>query len=84
MVGVIEDDKELICTDCLTIIPNCISCSSNSTCDLCTPGYQLTNLKDAFGNTNQLCLSHFCGVVGDGEGCQPNIPDVLDNCVKSD
>ena len=51
-VGVIEDDKELICTDCAEIIPNCLSCSSNSTCDLCNSGYQNVQLYDAFGNEN--------------------------------
>ena len=78
--GEIESKKELVCEDCSTIIPNCLSCSNTTYCDLCQPGYQNAALIDAFNNTNNLCLSSFCGLTGDGAGCSDGI-EIL-NCIR--
>ena len=35
MIGAIESLEELECTDCSTLIPNCLSCNSTDYCNLC-------------------------------------------------
>lgn len=55
--GILESDRELVCTDCAVLIPNCIQCNSSQNCQLCQAGYLRAEIKDALGQTNVVCLS---------------------------
>jgi hypothetical protein len=67
--GIIESEKTLECIQCSNIIPNCVTCSSNSSCSICDTGFHNVDVYDTFGNLNNVCLKQFCGLPGKDSGC---------------
>lgn len=48
-VGEIVSEQVLSCVSCSTLIPNCLSCTSADSCDMCKAGYIKTDIVDSFG-----------------------------------
>lgn len=69
--GYIASERELVCTKCSALIPNCLSCSSSDKCDLCQRGFRNTKVFDDTGTLRTVCLKDFCGIDGVGLTCQP-------------
>ena len=38
--GYIEEEKTLECVECKSVIPNCVVCKDDKTCDICYPSYK--------------------------------------------
>lgn len=64
-----KETEKLVCKSCAALIPNCLSCTKSTDCDLCRSGYVRAEIVDAFGVTNRLCIREFCGFYGEGNNC---------------
>ena len=83
--GYIESEMEIVCVDCQDIVPNCLFCFNSTSCSLCKSGYYETQLYDAFGNMNTICLKGFCGLFGVGVNCDTDRETVeVFNCLKTE
>ena len=82
--GYIEGEKEIVCQDCQNIVPNCLFCFNSTSCSMCKSGYYETQLYDAFGNQNTICLKGFCGLFGVGINCDTDRATTqVENCLKT-